>query len=170
MRDLSIDTDSSQSHTRTMPSYQIVRGGNKTGLFEEAEVRAKPADGSIAALDLCWTEGMETWLPVSQVFEVDLQQQHLQRPPDPVSRLAESNRKVYCSLRHTWRRRSWQPFSAVCLLELSRSSMPPKCLPSIRQGIITASWNLLTRPSNGGTCRFWPCFGSSLQFSYVNTS
>ena len=55
-----------------MASYQIARSGTKTGPFDEAEVRAKLADGSIVGSDLCWTQGMETWLPVSQVFEIEV--------------------------------------------------------------------------------------------------
>lgn len=49
-------------------SYHIAQNGEKNGPFDEPTVYAKLASGAIQESDLCWTEGMETWLPISEVL------------------------------------------------------------------------------------------------------
>ncbi len=53
-----------------MAVYHIAKGDQKTGPFDEATIKSKLADGSVSPTDLCWTEGMANWAPVSQVFQV----------------------------------------------------------------------------------------------------
>ncbi|MGC8882628.1 MAG: GYF domain-containing protein [Bryobacteraceae bacterium] len=48
--------------------YFISRGGQTYGPYPEEEIRRMLSEGRILASDLCWTQGMPQWQPVSQVF------------------------------------------------------------------------------------------------------
>lgn len=50
--------------------YHIAKNGQQAGIFSEAEVRAKLQSGAFAPADLCWTEGMADWQPISSRFDL----------------------------------------------------------------------------------------------------
>src|SRR5262245_22804901 len=45
----------------------LAKDGKQTGPFSEEQVRSMLAGGSVSASDLCWHEGLSTWLPLSQI-------------------------------------------------------------------------------------------------------
>lgn len=52
-----------------MSTWHIARNGEQHGQFEEIEILRRLADGSLTGKDLCWREGMATWLPLSAVLD-----------------------------------------------------------------------------------------------------
>ena len=51
-----------------MSQFRVNRDGIYFGPYDEAQARAKFAQGNIFPTDLVWREGMASWLPASQVF------------------------------------------------------------------------------------------------------
>jgi hypothetical protein len=51
-----------------MRQYHIGREGRQYGPFAAEQIPAMLAEGQIQPDDLCWTEGMAEWQPVSTVF------------------------------------------------------------------------------------------------------
>jgi len=49
--------------------FHFARQGRRFGPYTEVTARNYLADGRIRADDLCWRPGMDTWLPVSHVFQ-----------------------------------------------------------------------------------------------------
>ena len=52
--------------------YYLVKNGTPTGPFLLEQLRAMLADGSASIADLCWAEGMPTWVPLAQVLGIPL--------------------------------------------------------------------------------------------------
>lgn len=48
--------------------YHIARNGQQAGVFNEEEVRARLLRNEFSPTDLCWTEGMADWQPLSVRF------------------------------------------------------------------------------------------------------
>ena len=45
----------------------LAKDGKQTGPFSEEQVMSMLAGGAVSSSDLCWHEGLSTWLPLSQV-------------------------------------------------------------------------------------------------------
>ena len=80
-------------------SYHISREGQKLGTFSEEEVIEGLEKGEILATDELWTEGMDEWQPVSEVIEVDEDEDVADAPaaaaePDPVEVPAEPEDEI----------------------------------------------------------------------------
>lgn len=52
-----------------MQQYHITQDGVQLGPFVESEVFSMITSGKLRPDDLCWTEGMEKWRPVSEQFQ-----------------------------------------------------------------------------------------------------
>jgi hypothetical protein len=52
--------------------FHFAREGKRFGPYTEVTARNYLADGRIQPDDLCWRPGMDTWLPVSHVFQLPL--------------------------------------------------------------------------------------------------
>jgi hypothetical protein len=66
---------STASPTATASSaidFHFAREGRRFGPYTEVTARNYLADGRMQADDLCWRPGMDTWLPVSKVFQLPL--------------------------------------------------------------------------------------------------
>ncbi len=48
--------------------YHVARNGQQLGVFSEDVVRQKLQAGEFQAMDLCWTESMSEWQPLSSRF------------------------------------------------------------------------------------------------------
>jgi uncharacterized RDD family membrane protein YckC len=48
--------------------YHIARNGQQAGIFSEDDVRAKLLSNEFSPSDLCWSEGMADWQPLSLKF------------------------------------------------------------------------------------------------------
>lgn len=48
--------------------YHIARNGQQAGVFNEEDVRARLQRNEFSPADLCWTEGMADWQPLSVRF------------------------------------------------------------------------------------------------------
>ena len=46
----------------------IAKDGKQTGPFSQEELHSMMDGGSLATSDLCWHEGLPTWVPISQVL------------------------------------------------------------------------------------------------------
>lgn len=53
-------------------SYQIARDGETIGTYTEDELVEAVENGSVLESDLAWTEGMEEWMPVEEIIEVEV--------------------------------------------------------------------------------------------------
>lgn len=53
-----------------MSEWYYGKEGQQYGPVDEATAKARAATGEIAATDLVWKEGMEKWLPLSEVSEL----------------------------------------------------------------------------------------------------
>ena len=51
-----------------MTQFHIARSGQQLGVFAEQEIQAGLTSGQFVGDDLCWTEGMADWQPVSTRF------------------------------------------------------------------------------------------------------
>ncbi len=56
--------------------YYISKNGQQTGPFTLEQIRSAAMQGTLSMTELCWTEGMATWVPISQVLGV--------APPPPM--------------------------------------------------------------------------------------
>lgn len=63
-----------------MTQYHITSKGQQLGPFPESDVQSMLANGTIAATDLCWAEGMPDWKAVHEVIP----QSRNVPPPPPV--------------------------------------------------------------------------------------
>jgi hypothetical protein len=52
----------------SMTAYHVSRNRTTLGVYPEADARDYYAQGRIAPTDLVWCEGMQAWLPASEVF------------------------------------------------------------------------------------------------------
>lgn len=52
-----------------MATWHIARNSEQQGQLGEAEILRRLAEGSLTGKDLCWREGMATWLPLSAVMD-----------------------------------------------------------------------------------------------------
>jgi len=50
-------------------NYWINRNGERLGPYDEAQIYDAYGKGTLLPTDELWTEGMELWVPVSEVFE-----------------------------------------------------------------------------------------------------
>jgi uncharacterized RDD family membrane protein YckC len=48
-------------------TYHLARDGQQLGTFTESELNQKFSAGQVLGTDLCWTEGMANWQPLSSV-------------------------------------------------------------------------------------------------------
>jgi uncharacterized RDD family membrane protein YckC len=46
----------------------IAKDGKQTGPFSQEELRSMMDGGSLTRSDLCWHEGLPTWVPISQIL------------------------------------------------------------------------------------------------------
>jgi hypothetical protein len=53
-------------------SYQIARDGETIGTYTEDELVAAVEGGKIQESDLAWTEGMEEWVTVESLIEIEI--------------------------------------------------------------------------------------------------
>jgi hypothetical protein len=53
-------------------SYQIARDGETIGTYTEDELVAAVESGKIQESDLAWTEGMEEWVTVESLIEIEI--------------------------------------------------------------------------------------------------
>ena len=53
-----------------MSQYHIARDGQQLGVHSEQDIQSGLSSGSFRGTDLCWTEGMGEWEPVSAKFSV----------------------------------------------------------------------------------------------------
>ena len=53
-----------------MSEWYYGKGGQQYGPVDEATIKARAATGEISSTDLVWKEGMEKWLPLSEVSEL----------------------------------------------------------------------------------------------------
>ncbi|MCX6854878.1 MAG: RDD family protein [Verrucomicrobia bacterium] len=49
-------------------TYHLARDGQQLGTFTESELNQKFSAGQVLGTDLCWTEGMANWQPLSSVI------------------------------------------------------------------------------------------------------
>lgn len=54
-----------------MSQYHIARDGQQLGVYAEQDIQSGLGSGSFRGTDLCWTEGMGEWEPVSARFSVE---------------------------------------------------------------------------------------------------
>lgn len=54
-----------------MSQYHIARDGQQLGVYAEQDIQSGLSSGSFRGTDLCWTEGMGEWAPVSTRFSVE---------------------------------------------------------------------------------------------------
>ena len=52
-----------------MTKYWVSRDGKRLGPFDEAQIYDAYGKGTLRPTDELWTEGMELWVPVSEVFD-----------------------------------------------------------------------------------------------------
>lgn len=52
-----------------MTKYWVSRDGERLGPYDEAQIYDAYGKGTLRPTDELWTEGMELWVPVSEVFE-----------------------------------------------------------------------------------------------------
>ncbi len=73
-----------------MKTYHICRDGTSSGPFPESEIVRFLAAGEVTAADLCWTEGMDGWEPVSMHFPgTSPEPSPISLPPEPETADAE---------------------------------------------------------------------------------
>ncbi|MBL9146830.1 MAG: DUF4190 domain-containing protein [Verrucomicrobiaceae bacterium] len=53
-------------------SYQIARDGETIGHYSEDELVVAVENGSVLETDLAWTEGMDEWITVEELIEVEV--------------------------------------------------------------------------------------------------
>ena len=53
-----------------MKQYYVTRNNERLGPFADAHIKEKVTAGELSGLDLCWTEGMDEWLPIRDVLEI----------------------------------------------------------------------------------------------------
>jgi hypothetical protein len=63
------------SGPQPLPSVAIMisRAGEQFGPYSEEDLRAYLGSGQVLPDDLAWTEGMESWLPVSQILPTGIE-------------------------------------------------------------------------------------------------
>jgi uncharacterized RDD family membrane protein YckC len=49
-------------------NYHLARDGQQLGIYSDTEVSSKVQSGELQGSDLCWTEGMADWQPVSTIW------------------------------------------------------------------------------------------------------
>lgn len=49
-------------------TYHLARNNQQAGTCSDYEIRRRLANGELSPGDLCWTEGMEAWQPVGEIF------------------------------------------------------------------------------------------------------
>jgi uncharacterized RDD family membrane protein YckC len=49
-------------------TYHLARNNQQAGTCSEYEIRRRLASGELSPEDLCWTEGMNAWRPLGEVF------------------------------------------------------------------------------------------------------
>jgi len=52
-----------------MVKYWVSRDGKRLGPFDESQIYDAYGKGTLCPTDELWTEGMELWVSVSEVFE-----------------------------------------------------------------------------------------------------
>lgn len=70
-------------YTRLIMNYWLARGGQKLGPYSLDVLQRMSAEGSAAASDLAWHEGMTAWAPLAQVIPMPAPQAAPPPPPPP---------------------------------------------------------------------------------------
>lgn len=78
--------------------YHLARNNQQAGTCSDYEIRRRLANGELSPRDLCWTEGMEAWQPLGEVF-VEPQQAADETPTaPPVAPLASLRQRLIAAL------------------------------------------------------------------------
>lgn len=65
-------------------TYHLARHNQQAGTCSEYEIRRRLASGELSPQDLCWTEGMNEWRPLGEVFAEQAQTVN-EAPPLPAA-------------------------------------------------------------------------------------
>lgn len=49
-------------------TYHLARNNQQAGTCSDYEIRRRLANGELSPQDLCWTEGMDEWRPLGEIF------------------------------------------------------------------------------------------------------
>jgi len=73
-----------------MSQYHVARDGQQLGVYAEQDIHSGLSTGSFRGSDLCWTEGMAEWAPVSSRFTMPIGS-----APPPEAQVSPSTSMVF---------------------------------------------------------------------------
>ncbi len=80
-------------------TYHLARNNQQAGACSDYEIRRRLANGELSPDDLCWTEGMDAWQPLGEVFlEAEDAATEAPKPPLPAAPLATLSQRFIAAL------------------------------------------------------------------------
>ena len=80
-------------------TYHLARNNQQAGTCSDYEIRRRLASGELSPQDLCWTEGMEAWRPLGEVFAEPTEANDAAATPAPAAApLATLNQRLIAAL------------------------------------------------------------------------
>lgn len=80
-------------------TYHLARNNQQAGTCSDYEIRRRLANGELSPQDLCWTEGMDEWRPVGEIFaEPAATDVEDAKPPPPAAALATLSQRLIAAL------------------------------------------------------------------------
>jgi uncharacterized RDD family membrane protein YckC len=80
-------------------TYHLARNNQQAGTCSDHEIRRRLASGDLSPQDLCWTEGMNQWQPLGEVFaEPEEVAAATPQAPPPAAPLATLSQRLSAAL------------------------------------------------------------------------